>query len=764
MIVAVSYILGVWLASKIDMSATLFTALFLIITFLVRKIIAKKSSIIIVVSAIFFLLGGIRYFGASENGLYREIGEKYVTAVGTVDSMPTASSGKYKFRYTVMADRFTYLDKEYVAKQKLLVYTDKPLEHGDIIKFSGFLNEIEGAKNSNEYDYAKYYKSIGINNRITAKEIEKLGKGMSINPIFWVNKFKCKISTIIDRFFEGNTSALYKAITVGDKTGFSQEYRNLLVRTGVYRVLYANYLHILLILYIVGIFIKNKKDRDYAVMLILVGYAVFNGASATSIKAAALLGVALFRKTIFGFSDKLALLSALVLIMALIDPMLCFNGAFVISIASTVLVYTSYPAINERFSKKFKKRKTANKIKTMLTMWMILLFGTLPISAYFYNSVSVYGIILTYLAVPIILFLILTYPAVLGMYVLFGKAPILESIVTVILKILEKSPYIIEKLPFCYINLKTPSMLEILEFYILWWILIEWVKGEAKTVKVKILIAILCGALIGGINDFNTLSINFVNVGQGDGAVLHTSRGEVVLIDGGGAAPEETKYNVGESVFVPYLISHGFTDIDVAIVTHYHKDHAEGIIAAAKHLKIKTIVMPGATPNDEYRLQLENIASRRNIRIEYLRQNDEIHFKSGLSIKFIAPDEEQLKSDDANDTSLVAEVRYGDFCGIFTGDSTDEISADYPENVDILKASHHGSNTENGREYIEHIAPEFAVISVGEDNSYGLPDTETLERLKAVGAKILRTDELGDIQFKINKNGKMTYSTFYGGI
>ncbi len=766
MIIAVSYIFGVWITSKVGMSAALFIFLALITAFFIRKIIAKKSNAIIMIVAIFFLVGGIRYFGASDNGMYRELGEKYVTASGIVVSLPSASNGKYKYRYTVDAEKFIYLDKIYITKQKILLHTNETLEHGDKIKFSGFLAEIEGAKNSNEYDYAKYYKSLGVYNRISTSEIEKSGKAISFNPIFWIQKGKCNVSGLINRFFEGNTAALYKAITVGDKTGFSQEYRDLLVRTGMSRTLYSSYVHISLILFLAGIFTKGKTDRDWLVMLMLIFFALLNGTSATAIKAAALLGVVLFRKAIFGFADKIDVLSVIVLVMTLIDPMLCYNGAFVISVASTVVVYTSYPTVNRVFSKRFTKGKVASKIKSMLAMWIVLLFGTLPFAAYFYNGTSFYGILITYLFVPVILFLMITAPLVIGMHLLMGTAPILGDVVVFLLEIIEKAPYFIEKLPFCYLTFKTPSIIEIIIFYVFWWINIKFANGEKNTINTKVLITVLCGAVIGNIcgNGVNTLSINFVNVGQGDGAVLHTSRGEVILIDGGGASPQETRYNVGESIFVPYLIAHGFTDIDVAVLSHYHKDHAEGIVAAAKRLKIKTIVMPGATPNNEYRLQIEKIAKERNIRIEYLKAADEIRFKSGLSLKFIAPNIEQLKSDDANDTSLVVEVRYGEFCGIFTGDSTDKINQSYPENVDILKVSHHGSAAQNDKEYIKHISPEFAVISVGEDNSYDLPDDETLKRLKEVGAKVLRTDKLGDIQFKINKNGKMTYSTFYGGI
>jgi len=234
------------------------------------------------------------------------------------------------------------------------------------------------------------------------------------------------------------------------------------------------------------------------------------------------------------------------------------------------------------------------------------------------------------------------------------------------------------------------------------------------------------------------------------------------LIDGGGSAEYESNYNIGKRVFVPYLASHGFSDIDVAIVSHCHKDHIEGIIAAAESLKIDTVVMPKTHIDTQYGIRLLKIAEDRGIAVEFLSAGDKIIFNSGLCISFISPDSTQSESDELNDTSLVAHVTYGEFSALFTGDSTDEISNAYPENVDILKVAHHGSDNQTSREYLERVNPTYAVISVGENNSYNLPSGNVLNRLKENGTTVLRTDKMGDIQFKIRKDGTLSYKTLKG--
>lgn len=765
MLISLFYTLGVLMSSKISMSLVFFIPVTLLLLYLIRKLVLKKSGVAVLAAALCFLLGSVRYYGASENRLYYELPDKYVTLCGTVVSLPTEGKSEYKYRYTVKTDGITYLDNTYITDKKIIVNTRQKLAYGDKIKATGFLGEIEGADNTNEYDYARYYKSIGVYNRITARELEKTGEEKSFNPIFLAGRFRYNITTLIDKYFKGNKAALYKTITTGDRTGMEQDFKLLLVRTGVSRILYSAYIHISLILFIAGILIRSKKraDKDFAVMVLLILYALANSGVATILKAAALLWVVIFRKTVLGFADKVDVLSLIVFVMTLVDPMLCYSGGFVISVASTVIVYTSYPAVSMRL--KYTRKKLSNKIKKMTVMWIVLMLGTLPFSAYFYNGISVYGIFLTYLLAPLILFLLIISPLTLGMYAIFGTAPLLGWMVDSILGIIEQLPYLIEKLPFCYVTMRTPTLLGFVIFYVVWWIGIRLISGQLKTNRTKLLSVVLCGLLIGSVseNSFNTLSVYFVNVGQGDGAVLKTTAGETVLIDGGGAAVYETEYNIGESVYVPYLISHGLTDIDVAIVSHYHKDHVEGIIAAAKHFKIGTIVMPDSSSGDEYRLELETIARKKNIKIEYLMENDEINFRSGLRIKFIAPNKKQLLSSEPNDTSLVAQIEYGNFTALFTGDSTDTINENYPQDIDILKVAHHGSDTSNGKEYINYLSPEYAVISVGENNTYGLPKDNVLKNLTDSGAKVFRTDESGDICFKVRKNGKITYRTLKGG-
>ena len=765
MIISIFYILGIVISKMFDMSAILFTSLFVFFIAVILSIIKRETNRSIFLISFILLFGSFRYFDETQNRLVYEFPDKYVTLSGVIYSSNEKNESDYN-RYVLKLDSVAYQDNTVKTNKKILLNTKESFPFGAKVTASGFLNEIEGISNENEFDYSLYYKGRGIFARLTVDEIRQTGMAFSLLPEFLAGKVRELAENTIDAHFGGVNSAFLKSIVTGNKSGFSRDYLDVLIKTGIYRCLYTPFIHISLIFLLAGFLPFGRKHKDSFVIVLVFLYALSNSTSPTIIKAALLCGIMLIRKQIFGFANKLDVLSKIVLAITIFDPLLCFNTGFVMSVISTVLVYFSYTPLYERFYLFLNKRNIPYRkfFSKTLTLWVIFVLGTLPVCAYMVGSISVYATLFMTILTPVIIFVLILSPFMLLSLGVFGASPILFPIVDKIMSLMAKLPYLAENLPAYYLTARTPSLWEMVTFYLLWWVFLRTLKYKFKTPKTAVILTVAFGIMFSSVltYDYNTLSIYFVNVGQGDGAVLHTSRGETVLIDGGGAADYTSGYNIGERVYLPYLTSHGFCDIDVAIVSHTHKDHVEGIIAAAENLKIKTIVMPCAEESNQYHDQLCDVAKDKGIAVEYLAENDKIIFKSGLKITFIAPDKSQLKSDDLNDTSLVAHVTYGDFSALFTGDSADDVSESYPKGVDLLKVAHHGSKTASSKEFLEHTSPEYAVISVGENNSYNHPSDEVLYRLKSCDAKILRTDKLGDIRFKVKKDGTFTYKTLKG--
>lgn len=757
-----SYIVGVMTAPLISPIYLLFFMIFVLFTVSIAKFVFKHKISVILIAVLMFFTGNMRYMFASENALYDKFPDKYVEINGTICSLPGNSVAKHKFRYEVELDNISYLGTTYKTNDKILLHTDSEFAYGDTVSAFGFLTNFSSVLNEYGTDFAKFYKCRGILARLTAFEIEKTGEKTSYMPRFLMGKLSYRIYKNMQSLLPDEDFALSCAALFGDKSYLDRKYQLLTVRTGVARVLYSSFVHISILLLFVSLLSSKKKRREIYFIIAITLYLLLFNSSAIALKVCITAGLVIGVKQLKGFSDKLEILAFAVLLITFYNPLLCFDGGFMMSVICTALLQLSYTPIYKRLSG-FRIIRRMH-LAAPLTIWSIFIFGAMPFAAYYFNGASVYAFFLVPLLLPFVAIILVTAPLLFIFNGFYTALYPIQLLFHAAITVMRNAPYFVSRLPYYYIFLPTPSVTFIIFYCLLWWVLLRAAKSEFNTPLTKFIVSAAAGMLVCSLIgvSINSLNIYFVNVGQGDAAILHTDIGETVIIDGGGAS-EQDSYNIGDSVFLPYLASHGFTHIDVAIVSHYHKDHVEGVISAVENLKVNTLVLPDCMPDNVYRQKLETLARDKDIKTEYLHIGDKIRFRSGLELTVIAPGLSLVDKDNENDTSLVIEVRYGDFTALFTGDSETNEELAIPQNIDLLKVSHHGSENGNSKEFIASARPRIAVISVGKNNRHNLPCKDVIADLSDVGAQILRTDQLGDIRIKTDKNGNIKYNSLLGG-
>ena len=239
------------------------------------------------------------------------------------------------------------------------------------------------------------------------------------------------------------------------------------------------------------------------------------------------------------------------------------------------------------------------------------------------------------------------------------------------------------------------------------------------------------------------LTVRFLNVGQGDCALV-SCEGHHVLIDGGPSDHAQTVYAVLEDLGIDYL--------DVVLITHTDSDHCGGIPAALQYAEAGTCYCSTDSADTATWNKVLDALSKQDISIEV--PQDGYTFDLGEASITILGSAENFSSD--NDGSLVCRIDFGRTSFLFTGDI--EESREHSlleENADlrasVLKVSHHGSNHSTSAEFLEAVQPEYAVVSVGE-NDYGHPGTWTLERLSSSNAQVYRTDRDGHVVFTSDGN------------
>lgn len=230
---------------------------------------------------------------------------------------------------------------------------------------------------------------------------------------------------------------------------------------------------------------------------------------------------------------------------------------------------------------------------------------------------------------------------------------------------------------------------------------------------------------------------HFIDVGQGDANFIELPTGEVMLIDAGTSG-------YGDDI-VDYIQNLGYTDIDYVVATHPHADHIGGMAEVIDTFDVGSIYMPKAvTTSKTYENLLETIQDK-NLSIHTGKEGVEVYSSDDLTIEMLAPVSSSYSN--LNNYSIVLKITYGDVSFLYTGDAEEENLSEITMDLssDVLKVGHHGSDTSTTKEFLEGVSPSYAVISVGEGNSYGHPAESTIKLLEGYTNNIYRTDLNGTV-------------------
>jgi competence protein ComEC len=264
----------------------------------------------------------------------------------------------------------------------------------------------------------------------------------------------------------------------------------------------------------------------------------------------------------------------------------------------------------------------------------------------------------------------------------------------------------------------------------------------------------------------NRMHMVVCNVGQGDGILIYKKTTQI-LIDGG---PDNKILNC-LSEHVPFWDR----KIDLVINTNPDKDHYQGFIDTFKAYEVGQFVWPGIRKSDQSFLELENEIHKDSIPNAIVSQGQILKIED-IEFQIIWPTRDFLEANKAfspesittkeneqkvlgsvdtknvatNEQSIVALLTYGSFKALLTGDiqdfGTDGAAASLKTPVDVLKVPHHGSKNGLKQELLESAKPKLAIISDGRDNRFGHPHKETLDLLNNFGVKVLRTDQVGEVE------------------
>ncbi|MDI3534449.1 MAG: competence protein ComEC [Thermosediminibacterales bacterium] len=637
---------------------------------------------------------------------------------------------------------------------------------GDLIKIKGKLCEPSGQRNPGGFNYSDFLFQRGISLMVYTRDFntELLGRnelGFFKGIMF---KLRDRLSAAVTTGVKSENAAILNGILFGLKSNISEKVYSCFADAGIIHILAVSGLHVWFITAIFyWLFGKLKIRSEYLkVCLILLGifcYVFITGARPSVIRAGIMAGMTVLGRYSLRQTDMLTSLSLAGLVILVFNPMSLFSIGFQLSFAATFGIIFLFSYINSLF------RFLPEKIRGLVSVTTAAQLGVLPLTLYYFNTVSLVSVVTNLLIVPVVGLIVGIgfFSAVLGQIHHFVVLP-LNKVNDVLLDYMVYMAKVLSDLPYSTVDLPAPSPLSILLYYLLILAIVgkSWEKLPVQNFKkvAVITVLIVLNSIIWGfvLTPFDEIEVVFLDVGEGDSIFIQTPGHKTFMIDGGGLPDYYSgDFSIGEDVLIPFLKRKGIKKLDGIFLTHSHDDHLKGLIPVVRCMKVESVFLgPYNEPTDSF---LEFISELKNkgVPLYHIWAGENIILDHGIILETIYPPENWGCSKEAekniNNSSLVLRMIYEDVEILFTGDLESEgeeyiLNSNFPIQSDVLKVAHHGSKTSTSEKFLDKIQPDWAVISVGLNNRFGHPDEEVVERLKARGIKIFRTDRDGAVIMK----------------
>jgi competence protein ComEC len=723
-------------------------------------IIRKKAFLIFII-----LIGVIfSYLRVEQEKDISHIAGKEINVTGVFQSYPERTeSGNFKQSLDVNSavDKETGEPYKELVGKKVTLFADREFRSGSEYKiliqiFREKMRQNPGSLDSDE-----------INARLL-EEIEPVNKNISF--ISRIQELRYRLSTFNSEHFKKDSAAFVSSITIGQRSLMNEDLRNAFNVTGLAHILSISGTHFGLfsvflfsifrftihalpykILQRITIFLTPSQAASLLSFPFMLAYFALSGGSIPAVRSFImislfLLGLLIGRK---GLWLNALLFAACVL--TLWDPKVILDLSFQLSFLAVLFIGFAVETGEDEskqedtLSEEKKSAKVIKKCTRYLRKALLLTLsasiGTSSLVAYHFHYFSIISPLSNLLIAPFIGFILIPLSLFSSFLFLLTGHYILTPVVSTVSDMSICLVQLFSDIPFADIKMPAFPIIVILFFYA--GFLVYFLSGKKRYTLVIPFIPMLFYFLL-SLSGEKDLSVTFLDVGQGDSAVVELHDRKTMVVDTGRTGRETASY----------LKYRGKKVVDALVLSHVHPDHTGGLDYMVKRFEIKELW-------DNGRLILpENVIPYIKDKHRILQRGDVFEGK-GYTMYIFHPYPEfySLSGNEyvgANNDSLVIKIegRYRSF--LFTGDVEEEAEEDLSSlgkllRSDVIKVPHHGGKTSIYKPFFEFVSPEVAVISLGKDNAFGHPHQETLDALQEI--RVFRTDIDGAIKIRESEKG-----------
>ncbi|MBC7809468.1 MAG: DNA internalization-related competence protein ComEC/Rec2, partial [Akkermansiaceae bacterium] len=588
--------------------------------------------------------------------------------------------------------------------------------------------------------------------------------------------------------------SLVAGILLSERSGIAYETSLAFERTGAVHILSVSGLHLAVFATALSFALRHlpanralRGGANLIAILLLWTFALASGLSSATVRSAVMLTVILLAPVLRRDADPLHALVVAAFVILLCDPLAIYDVGFQLSLACVggILLWMN-PLQLWLFPLEYQMPipvRLGRGIAFLFMTGFVAQVAALPLTAHHFSLISLIAPLAGIVLVPVAELLLVVSMIVAGSSVLFPVPAIVWVPLHGLCALLANTTRLFAAPDFAAVCVPPPSAVSVILFYIAF-VVLGLTFRHAATRRIFLpdakprptvpqlaafplaalfalpLLVVLppCMALQRGRNE---LRVTFLDVGQGDAAVIETPDGAVAVIDGGGYPGTDERYTgePGGRIVVPYLRRRGINRVDWLVPTHPDEDHVQGLIAVARAFPVRH-VLDGGVPDGggDASARLRELLRRKRVPSTRASRGQIISLgTSGAALEVLHPTRTLLTNTRSvtNANSIVLRLRYKNATILFTGDAEESAEASLleigiPLEADVLKVGHHGSRFSSGEGFLAAVSPSVAVISAGSENNFGHPTPDVLAKLKTVGAAMYRTDRQGAIVIKTN--------------
>ncbi|MBW2307955.1 MAG: DNA internalization-related competence protein ComEC/Rec2 [Deltaproteobacteria bacterium] len=607
-----------------------------------------------------------------------------------------------------------------------------------------------------------------------------------------IERIRDSVRKMLERSVKGADYSVLRALVIGESGTIPTQLRDTYARAGAAHLLAISGLHLsglAWMAYRAALFLLLRFEwvilrldvraaaAGVTIFPVLI-YTLLAGARVPTQRAAVMVIAYLLSIILRREKDMYSTLALAALAILMLQPGSLFEVSFQLSFTAVLAIIYLGPKLMEMFRKdspleppgphsgwrRFKEG-LFYAAAASVAAWL----GIAPLLAWHFHRISLIAPAANLLLIPLVMFFILPM-ALVGILVGFGWPLAAHAGLTAAgfgTHILNRAAEVFASAPGSFFWATTPAIWEMILWYTALAAGVHWKKRSARW-AVLILVAAL--GLGNGVSALaarwsSELRVTFLNVGKGDATMIELPGGSAALVDGGGFY--DRSYDIGRFVVAPALWQKGIRRLEWVAATHGHPDHVNGLFFILEAFRPRELWVPEGGTLVPLMEKLIRAARGRGVKVKEVSRETPVVTMNGVHIRVLNPPWQafaELSPVDhrrINDNSMVLSLEYQGFRFLLAADVEQEGEQAllvHPRELraNVLKVPHHGGATSSSPEFVAAVGPQYAVFS---SDGRRLPSLKVVNRYRQADARILRTDQLGAVEFVV-RNGRPKLRTY----